>query len=208
MNQSSSRRFAAKALLAPLFASPLFAGWSKKARAAGVAAPAQAFGIPLGGIFCMKHSPKGSTLATGGNDGVVRLWDDKGHLQRVFEGHTARVASLAFSPDGKSLASASFDGTTRVWNVQTGAVKLVLHGHGDRVYCVDYSPNGRLVASGGFDGLAKVYDARSGHTYATLTHDNRVSGVAFSADGQTLTTCCFDGLVRSWKVPKLTGPMR
>src|SRR5262245_14683294 len=49
----------------------------------------------------------GKRLATGGSDGVVRLWDaSSGELVRALVGHDGWVFRVAFSPDGKTLASA------------------------------------------------------------------------------------------------------
>jgi WD40 repeat protein len=64
-------------------------------------------------------SPDGSLIATGENDGSVRLWDrDSGKVLRRYMGHEATVHSVAFSDDGRKLASGSADGTARVWRVE------------------------------------------------------------------------------------------
>jgi WD40 repeat protein len=70
-------------------------------------------------------SPSGRTLASGGTDGTIRLWDvtDSGHpspLGQPLAGGTAAVASVAFGAGGRTLASGSFDGAIRVWNLDVG----------------------------------------------------------------------------------------
>jgi WD40 repeat protein len=66
--------------------------------------------------------PGGHTLASGGFDGAVRLWDvtDPARprpLGQPLTGSTAAVYSVAFSPGGHTLASGSADGTIRLWNL-------------------------------------------------------------------------------------------
>ncbi|WP_255951222.1 WD40 repeat domain-containing serine/threonine protein kinase [Streptomyces odontomachi] len=69
-------------------------------------------------VNTLAFSPDGRTLATGHQDGSLRLWYVSGRqLTATLTGHKGFVNAVAFSPDGKVLASGSTDNTVRLWQV-------------------------------------------------------------------------------------------
>ena len=81
-------------------------------------------------------SPDGATLATGGDDHKIDLWDaPSGILRARLEGSSNGGLHAAFHPAGKLLASNGWDGRLRLWDAVLGRPVLSLTGgdpHGTR----------------------------------------------------------------------------
>lgn len=76
-------------------------------------------GEPIGRVGALAFSPDGRLLASGGWDGVVKLWRvADGALLRNLRLEHGLVHALAWSADGTQLAVATDDGAATVWSIR------------------------------------------------------------------------------------------
>jgi WD40 repeat protein/tRNA A-37 threonylcarbamoyl transferase component Bud32 len=143
-------------------------------------------------------SPDGRTLASAGEDRVVKVWDlADGRVAHSLAEHAGDVWGLAFSPDGKLLATGSRDATIALWGVRGGSKMRTLRGHSRSPSRIRFSPNGRTLAAGGEKGAVEVWDVASGQERGPLPgHSGAVRCVAFSPDGTRLASGGEDRSVR------------
>jgi serine/threonine protein kinase len=151
-------------------------------------------------VWCVAFSPDGKRLAAGGDEPVVRVWDDPltNPLPQVLQGHSDSVYGLAFAPNGSLLATGSGDRTVKVWDASSRLVKRTLAGHRRRVLAVAFSHDGKLLASAGDDEVIKLWDPESGELVRELAgHTDAVYGLAFGAEGR-LASVSHDRTVILW----------
>jgi WD40 repeat protein len=150
------------------------ADWAGRLLAWPVAvdAPAPTWNIQAhrGWVRALAVSPDGKTLASCGNDHLVKFWSiPEGKLLREFAGHESHVYNLAFHPDGRSLVSGDLHGIVKVWDLEKGtAVRemdaKVLHkydaGFGadiGGVRSMAFSPDGNLLACAGITNVSNAF---------------------------------------------------
>lgn len=153
-------------------------------------------------------SADGNTLASGGGDNAVILWNlETGRQIKALAGHSGYILAVAFSLNGGKLASGGFDNVVRLWNPRTGEQLSSLEGHTGAIFSVAFSPDGRTVASGSKDHTIKLWDVETGALIRTLAgHSGYVFSVAFSPDGKTLASGSPDGTIKLWN--PATGDQR
>lgn len=153
-------------------------------------------------------SPDGQTVATGGADGTVRLWDvaTQQEIGRPMSSDARPVAAVTFSPDGTLVAVGSADGNVQLWDAATQQeAGSALLGGAAEVTALAFSADGKLLAAGGQDGAVRLWDVAAGSQVGvTMATGDAVSALAFGPGGTTLASAESDGATELWNVSTQT----
>ena len=103
-------------------------------------------------------------MATGSDDGVIRVWnmEKEKTRQKDLLGHEGPIIALAFDASSELLVSAGQDKTLRLWRVDDldvggDVASMILRGHSGPITALRLDNGGRFAVSAGEDGAIHVW---------------------------------------------------
>ena len=146
-------------------------------------------------------SADGEKVFSASADKTALLWDVHSAARiRGFKGHMGLVNSCC--PSGAHvLATASDDCTVRLWDDRVRTCQRVIR-HPYPVTAVSVGEAGTQLFTGCLDGHIRAYDLRrpEGVSMVLQGHQDIVSGMRLSPDGNFLLSNSMDNTLRCWDV--------
>ncbi|XP_011865476.1 PREDICTED: autophagy-related protein 16-1 isoform X2 [Vollenhovia emeryi] len=160
------------------------------------------FSAHEGEVHAVKWSPTDRTLATGGGDRKVKLWNiTKGTSESkgILAGSNASVMSVDFDSTGTLILGASNDYASRVWTVNDLRLKHTLTGHCAKVMAAKFLGEPSKVVTGSYDRTLKIWDLRSKACIETKFAGSSCNDLVTSdGAGSTIISGHFDQRIRFW----------
>ena len=152
----------------------------------------------------LTYAPDGQNIATGGDDGKVKVWNTiSGFCFVTFTEHSAPVSAVEFAKQGQILFTASLDGTLRAFDlIRYRNFRTFTSPSPVQLSCLAVDPSGEVVAAGSTDSFEVfLWSVQTGKLLDVLTgHDGPISCLAFSPTGNVLVSGSWDKSVRVWDV--------
>jgi len=171
-------------------------------------------------IYSLAISADGKTLAVGGSDTTITLWDISDPVAPVkfstWSGHSLSVTSLAFSADGNTLASSSDETKAQIvlWNISNRNIPKkmrTINGHSLLVTSLLFNQSNGILISASRDGTIMLWNVVNPTTdlergFINFPADESVSGMAFKPSSNLLTSWNADGKLAIWDISNLASP--
>ena len=178
-----------------------------------------------GEILALAVSPDNKTLAAGGRDAKIHLWDiasyqlkttlyllkyqaNKALSQLKLFSRRPGVTALAFAADGKTLYSGDAKGEIIAWNLKT-ARRNFLYKHQHGIQCMTINTSKGILASASTSATPKNQRAQPSPNLSIWDihckriifseYSRQVAAIAFTSDGELMATGEADCL-RLWNV--------
>ena len=173
------------------------------------ACPQKQIGFHPGFVISADYSPDSQTLASGGGEGAVILWDaSTGEKKETLQMFDWRVDKVQFSPNGRYLVGYAMM-SAFIWDIETGQNKPL--DHVSVVTAGAFSPDDRTFAgSEVWDGKILVWDVETGGIRTELSGASGfIRTIDYSSDGRLIAAGGTDG-VYIWNVEtaKMTASMK
>jgi WD40 repeat protein len=162
-------------------------------------------------VSALNFSKDGTLLATGSDEGTVRLWrvaDEESLLS--LDVHPQQILDVAISPDGKTLSAATVwydnaggsDVNIDTWRISDGGLINDLRGRHEygSADAMLFSPDGTIIAEMWQSWIVILYRVSDRKKLHILEAPNWTD-MAFSPDGAALACAYLDGTIRLLQVP-------
>lgn len=167
------------------------------------------------GVNSLGYNQTGSWIASGGNDGMTRVWNAvDGKSVTAMIGGSFAVSSVAISPSGKILAIANGN-MIRLRDIASGRI-IGSFRTDNSLSSLAFHPNGTLLASGDSNNKVELWLPESAFKTGSLDYPRPIQlgahkgevgtisalvwQVSFSPNGEQIASAGGDGRIYLWDV--------
>ena len=145
-------------------------------------------------IICIKWNSDGQALATGGEDGIVKIWSKQGVLRSKLEESSSPIYSIAWSPDENYMLYTCGKNLSIKPIFKGGNKTLTWKAHDELILCVDWNFSNKLIVSGSEDKTFKLWDQSGRNLFVSLPYNYVTTSVAWAPSGEYFAVGSFDML--------------
>lgn len=161
-----------------------------------------------GPVYALTFVPGsgGSELATGGADGLVKIWNvAAGRMLLRLDTRHVEIRAIAISPDGHLIATGGTDGANRLWERGKTKPLTEMNANSDPIRALQFTRDGHSLLSAGADRAVRRWKVEEGgrvlnYVSDVLAHDDTVTSLCLSPDEKSFASVSLDGFLKVWEL--------
>jgi WD40 repeat protein len=156
-------------------------------------------------VGALAFSPDGRTLASGGMDSNLKLWDVHractGEPTRELHRQPSGVTAVSYASGGTLIVTGHANRILRVLDTKTWRLKATLRGPEALVSLLCVAPDGRRLVAVSQDKTIRLFDLVAQSQVGVLAgHRKPATSVSFFSDGKHMVSVALDNAVQLWDV--------
>lgn len=153
---------------------------------------------------CLSYSPDGQFIATGGDDGKLKVWNTQsGFCFVTFTEHSSGIQAVEFAKKGQIVFTASLDGTVRAFDlIRYRNFRTFTSPNPVQFSSLAVDASGEVVVAGSLDTFEiYVWSVQTGNLLDIFSgHEGPISSLSFSPTTGFLVSGSWDKTVRMWDI--------
>lgn len=154
----------------------------------------KSFKAHKGSIIVIRWSNDNSTLATAGEDGLIKIWSKVGMLRSTITvSNVLPVHAMSWSPDSNSLVYVNHKKLIiKSLSPQSKALEWIAH---DRLITnIDWSLINNRILTVSEDGRVKIWEPDGRLLYFSGSHASPITSIRWSPDGELFAVSTFNSI--------------
>ncbi|GAU90023.1 hypothetical protein RvY_02503 [Ramazzottius varieornatus] len=178
-----------------------------------------------GPVNAAAFNSSGKLVATGSQDGYIKVFDVEKMIQRgldfhklppdqmeqsviyrVIQDHNDNISSLSFhpDPDRQLLLSGSYDYTARLFSFEKSGYKRALRiiQEAEPIREVLFHPSGQYALIGTVHPTLRLYDIETNRSFVSSNkndqHTGSITSLSYTKDGRMYCSGSKDGTIKLW----------
>ncbi|HAC89157.1 MAG TPA: hypothetical protein DCF63_00780, partial [Planctomycetaceae bacterium] len=173
------------------------------------------YAAPSKRVGSLEFCPDGDSILLSMISGPTQIWDVRtGQVRRSIPAHYPSTLYASCNVQGDLIATTGSDAKVRLWSVASQTEPLRYRVQSNFISDIVMIPNTNLVATGSTRNIASsgmgdkqyfvhLFDHTNGKTSRILKgHEDWISKLSITPDGQVLASTSHDGKVKLWSVAK------
>ncbi|XP_074600679.1 intraflagellar transport protein Oseg5 isoform X2 [Brevipalpus obovatus] len=151
-------------------------------------------GAHQGAVIVVRWSNDGTAIASGGEDGLIKIWSRVGMLRSTLSSHSSPVYELAWSSNSDSIVY-NVENYLEIKSLSPKIKPLLWKAHDGPIIGIAWNKSNQMIISTGEDCRYKIWNENGRLIFTSVRMEYPIQSVSFSPDSSLIALGSFNTLL-------------